>query len=154
MNPRRVIDLRVLDLLAARITTTQIVTAASVATGVLLAMTGASVIPYAPWFGYLPGWPWLYGTALAMGGAVVAVSTAARWHVVATVSALATAGGWATLAAGFIALWFDWIADGTPGNGTFPPYPAAAYAGYMAMFLVHADIEARVWRAQRRQSGG
>lgn len=153
MTRRRVVDLRVIDLLAARITTTQIVTMTSVATGVLLAMTGGSVVPFAPWFGALLGWPWVYGTCLAFGGLLTAVATGRREHAAATIAALITAAGWGVLATGFIALWFDWIGDGTPGNGYFPPYPAAAYAGYVAIFLVHADTEARAWRAHRRGHG-
>lgn len=149
-------DMRLVDLLAARITITQVITASSIATGALLVMTGMSVVPFAPFFGRLPGWPWLYGAILATGGIVLASASPRKAHLCAAVGAAMSAFGWLSLMSGFVVLWFDWLAArGQPGAAPyFPPYPAAAYGGYVAVHLVYADTELRAWLANRRARRG
>lgn len=137
-----------LELVAARVTWTQIIGAGAVLTGALLAITGMTVVPYAPAFGRIPGWPVLYGMVLAVAGIAVSIATVKRLHGWATVSALAAAAVYALMALGFLTSWTGYP-DGTPSRPAIPPYPIGAYLTLMSVHVVHAVVEAKAWRRGR-----
>lgn len=139
-------DLRVVDLVAVRITLVQVLSSTAVLTGLLLALTGNRVVPFVPGFALLLGWPELYGSVLAGSGGVVLATAWRRAHLIAGVAAYVAAAMYAVLVGGFLLLWWEWLRGHI---GYFPPYPAAVYSGLAGMHIVHASVEIRAWRHER-----
>lgn len=144
------VPLRRIDLLAIRLTWTQMLAVTALFTGALLAGTGGQVVPFVGWFGILWGWPWLYGSIMAASG--VGILLFPGYRLVTIVSSTAACAMYFVLALGFFVLWLEWSGDSLDSTPALLPYPAAAYTGLAALHFLHAAVEFRLWRIDKRMA--
>jgi hypothetical protein len=145
--------LRIVDLVASRVTWVQVLSLGAILSGLSLAATGSAVVPFAITFGVIPGWPWVYGLVLALSGWVILWSIGKGHHLRACVAAIVAGAMYLVLAGGFIALWVMWLRDDIPRNALLPPYPAPVYIMVAALHFIHADTEGRAHRLDRLREG-
>lgn len=131
------------DALGVRLTALQIIGLASIGNGLTIAIRepviGLSI------FTFLPGWPGVYGMALAIFGLVITVGSWRRLPLVTYVGA-ATAAGWYMLfGVGYLVQWGLWrsFAIGGVEPDVFPAWLNVAVA-----FILGAQID--VIRRTRR----